>query len=148
MKQLLKWADRAFSLLVGGILLYMLLTKFVLPMRSAPVDPSWKLPPGRPSLVEFSSSHCPSCLAMRPVLGQIKRKYEGKIAFRTFAFDSLSDSERYEAQRLASEFGVRVTPTFVISGSDGKVTARFLGPTSYLSLAQALDQVIKQKESL
>lgn len=147
MGKLLKWGDRALSWGAGILLLYLFLTKFVLPRPSEAVDPHWRLPVGQPVLVEFSSSTCPSCIAMKPIIGVLERQFRGKVAIRRYSFDNVSEAEQYEAQNLAGQFGVRLTPTYLVAGSDGKITARFLGPTSYLALEQALSQALKHKES-
>lgn len=144
---MLKWADHAITWGAGLLLIYLILTKFVLPRPSEAIDPNWHLAVNQPTLVEFSASTCPSCIAMKPIVGALERHFQGRVTFRRYSFDSASEAEQYEAQGLAEKFGVRVTPTYIVAGADGQVTARFFGPTSYLALEQALNRALKPKET-
>ena len=78
-------------------------------------------------LVEFSSPHCGPCRAMRPVVADLER--EGVPVRRV----------DLEAEpHLATRYGVRETPTFLIV-ADGQEVARLVGMQSVDRLRSALN---------
>lgn len=101
------------------------------------------LPPGQVALVELGATHCPSCVAMTPTLELLKRTYAGRAEVRTFYIDRPED--RPAVEPLARLAHLRYTPTFLVVGRDGRATAKFIGPASYVALAGALDEALKAK---
>ena len=62
-------------------------------------------------LIEFSSSHCGPCVAMQPIIAQLERS---GVPVRHV--DVMAESQ------LAKRFGIRSTPTFVVSVAGKEVT--------------------------
>ena len=78
-------------------------------------------------LVSFSSSHCPPCRAMQPVLAQLQ---QNGVPVRHVDVN--------QEPHLAQRYGIRQTPTFVVV-SAGKEVTRMVGRQSYHDLRAALD---------
>lgn len=127
------------AIAVGAFLVY----RFLLPQPSAPLEALERgavAEPGPVRLVEVAATHCPSCLAMSPIVEQLRRDYEGRATVSVLYLDKAED--RQEATRLASLAQVRYTPTFLIVDRRGNAKSKFIGPTSYAALSSALDQAI------
>ena len=77
-------------------------------------------------LVDFSSSHCGPCVAMQPVIAQLE---QSGVPVRHV--DVMSEP------RLASHFGIRSTPTFVVLVA-GKEVTRLTGTQTLAQLRDAL----------
>ncbi|TWU20521.1 Thioredoxin [Novipirellula galeiformis] len=77
-------------------------------------------------LIDFSSSNCPPCRAMQPVIDQLEQT---GVPVRHVDVDSERD--------LARRYGIRQTPTFVIV-SGGKEVTRLVGTQSLAQLRDAL----------
>jgi thiol-disulfide isomerase/thioredoxin len=77
-------------------------------------------------LLEFSSAHCPPCQAMKPVLSQLERS---GVPIRHV--DVVAEPH------LASRYGVRKTPTFIVV-NDGKEVTRLVGMQTAEKLSEAL----------
>jgi len=78
-------------------------------------------------LIEFSSPHCPPCQAMKPVLSQLERS---GVPIRHV--DVVAEPH------LASRYGVRKTPTFIIING-GKEVTRLVGMQTAAKLNAALE---------
>lgn len=124
---------------LGAFLLY----RFVMPQPSAPLEALERgavAGPGPVRVVEIAATHCPSCLAMSPIVEQLRRDYQGRASVSVLYLDKAED--RQEATRLASLAQVRYTPTFLVIDREGQARSKFIGPTSYAALASAVDQAI------
>lgn len=77
-------------------------------------------------LIEFSSSHCGPCVAMQPIIAQLERS---GVPVRHV--DVMAESQ------LAKRFGIRSTPTFVVSVA-GKEVTRLTGTQTLADLQEAL----------
>ncbi|TWU40566.1 trypsin-like peptidase domain-containing protein [Novipirellula artificiosorum] len=77
-------------------------------------------------LIDFSSSTCPPCRAMQPVLAQLE---QSGVPVRHVDVQSELD--------LARRYGIRQTPTFVVV-VDGKEATRLVGIQSLAQLQSAL----------
>lgn len=141
-----KWLDKLLTValvLVFGTLAY----RYLLPRPSAPLDALGAKTisePGQVTLFELSATYCTACIAMKPIVGLLSNHYRGRVQVRVLNLDQAED--RQAATELAALAGLRYTPTFVVAGVDGKGMAKFVGPTSYLALSQALDRALRQSE--
>ncbi|TWU55353.1 trypsin-like peptidase domain-containing protein [Rubripirellula reticaptiva] len=77
-------------------------------------------------LIEFSSSHCVPCQAMKPVLAQLERS---GVPIRHV--DVASEPA------VASRYGIRKTPTFIVV-SGGKEVTRLVGIQTFDQLQRAI----------
>ncbi len=138
------WLERGLNVAAIGMLAW-IVGRYVLPSSGEQIggQPIDFLTGGKPVLLEFSQTHCPSCIVLRPVVDGIRRDYEGRATVKIYEIDRLNDyPEGDSVRKLSAKLGVRATPTFVILDSTGRPTKRFVGPTSGLSLRQALDQAL------
>jgi thiol-disulfide isomerase/thioredoxin len=120
-----------------------LLYRFLLPQASAPLEGLQgeavaALGPVR--VVELAATHCPSCLAMKPIVERVEQAYRGRATVQVLYLDKPED--RAEATQLAARAAVRYTPTFIVIDRTGQAVAKFIGPTSYVALASALDEAL------
>lgn len=74
---------------------------------------------GRPTLVEFGAGWCPACKRMEPVIEEAAAKYKGKAHV---VYVDVSDYGQ-----VARQQGVRLIPTQIFFGSDGKEASRHIG---------------------
>ena len=81
---------------------------------------------GNSILLEFSSPHCPPCQAMKPVLQQLERS---GVPIRHVDVST--------EPQLASRYGVRSTPTFIVV-NDGQEVTRLVGMQTVAKLNEAL----------
>lgn len=76
-------------------------------------------------LIEFFDPGCPFCKEMEPTVDYLQDEYESKIE----AFD-IVDVTTEEGGRMVEEFGIFLTPTFVILDGDGVELDRVTGATT------------------
>lgn len=69
-------------------------------------------------LIDFYADWCPPCKMMAPIIKELEKEYEGKIAFEEVNVDR--ENER------ASRYGVLSIPTFVLE-KDGQEVERLIG---------------------
>lgn len=136
------WWDRLVTLLVVVVGL-MVGVRYLAPRPSDPLESlsgARVAPLGRVALVELGATHCPSCIAMTPTLELLRRTYAGRAEVTVLSIDR--PEHRAAVEPLARLAQLRYTPTFVVIGRDGKASAKFIGPASYLALSRALDKAL------
>ena len=74
---------------------------------------------GRPTLVEFGAGYCPACRRMEPVIEEAAAKYKGKAHV---VYVDVTDYGQ-----VARQQGIRLIPTQIFFGSDGKEASRHVG---------------------
>lgn len=140
-----KWFDRMVTL-AAIVLVVMVGSRYLAPRASDPLEALSEAsvaPPGRVSLVELGATYCPSCVAMTPIVELLKRSYAGRAEVSVLLVDRAEHRQAVEPiARLAQ---LRYTPTFLVIGRDGRATAKFIGPASYLALSKALDEALGQQ---
>ncbi len=72
-----------------------------------------------PTLLEFSSSTCPPCRKMLPILEELQGEYKGKVNIR------IMDVGEYPEE--AQQYSVKVVPTQIFLDVEGKQIARHEG---------------------
>lgn len=81
-------------------------------------------------LADFSTTWCPPCRAMAPIVERLAARFAGRADVVKI------DVER--ADELASAHGVRGLPTFLLF-ADGQVVDRIVGMTSEKALAALVE---------
>lgn len=87
--------------------------------------------------IQFYDPECPFCQAMEPTVASLQKKYEPKID--TFEIIDISTKE---GMAQAEEFGVFITPTFVLLDLDGNELDRVQGATTEESMVKFIDRGI------
>lgn len=132
------------ALAAAGFLSY----RFLMPQASAPLEGlrgEVLAAPGPVRVVEIAATHCPSCLAMSPIVEQVRQAYRGRATVQVLYLDKSEDHA--EATRLAALAAVRYTPTFIVIDRTGHAAAKFIGPTSYIALAGAVDGALAAQDA-
>lgn len=86
-----------------------------------------------PRLLVFSSTYCPACERMKPVLADVERACD--------AADVVAHVDVDRAERLAARYEVAALPTFVTIDASGRVVTRLVGVQSRDVLERALEDV-------
>lgn len=84
---------------------------------------------GLPRLVDVGAGKCIPCKAMAPILEEIRAEYAGRMEVQFI--DAWKDPE------AAKPYGIRIIPTQVFYGADGRELARHQG---FMSKADILAQ--------
>lgn len=86
-----------------------------------------------PVLVDFWAPWCGPCKAMNPVIDEITKQFDGKVAVYKVNVD--------ENPETPGKFGIMSIPTFLIF-KDGDVKDTFVGVQSKESVAAKLNAVL------
>lgn len=87
--------------------------------------------------IEFFDPECPFCNAMKPTIEKLQQEYAGRI----YKFE-LIDVSTTEGLAQADEFGVFITPTFVLLDADGNELDRLAGAASEENMIKFIDRGI------
>ncbi|MDY0341525.1 MAG: thioredoxin family protein [Coriobacteriia bacterium] len=87
--------------------------------------------------IEFFDPECPFCNSMKPTIEKLRQEYEGRI----YKFE-LIDVSTTEGLAQADEFGVFITPTFVLLDADGNELDRLAGAASEENMIKFIDRGI------
>ncbi|MHB8761930.1 MAG: thioredoxin family protein [Coriobacteriia bacterium] len=87
--------------------------------------------------VQFYDPACPFCQAMEPTVDKLRGKYEPRIE-RFEIIDISTDAGLAQAE----EFGVFITPTFVLLDLDGEELDRISGAATEESMVKFIDRGI------
>ena len=81
-------------------------------------------------LADFSATWCGPCQTMGPIVERLAARFAGRAGVVKIDVD--------QAGELASAYGVRSVPTFLLF-ADGQVVERVVGATSETSLAAVIE---------
>jgi thioredoxin len=81
-------------------------------------------------LADFSATWCGPCQAMGPIVEQLAARFAGRASVIKIDVD--------QAGELASDYGVRGVPTFLLF-ANGRVVERVVGATSETALAKVIE---------
>lgn len=87
--------------------------------------------------VQFYDPECPFCQAMEPTVESLKEEYEPRIE----KFEII-DVSTTEGLAQADEFGVFITPTFVLLDMDGNELDRVQGAATEENMVKFIDRGI------
>ena len=76
---------------------------------------------GQPMLLEVQSPYCLGCIAMKPVVDRVEKELRGKLVVQRV------DIQTAEGSRLADQYGIELTPTFIFLDTSGKELWRSVG---------------------
>ena len=77
--------------------------------------------PGKPCLLEIQSPYCLACVAAKPVVDRLEATSIGSLIVRRV------DIQSDEGQKLAKEYDIEFTPTFVFLDAAGREQWRSVG---------------------
>jgi thiol-disulfide isomerase/thioredoxin len=102
---------------LGGLLLVMTTVWFVLrPVATLP-EAAGK----QPSLLEIQSPFCLACLAHKAEVDRAEQELKGRVAFRRV------DIQSGEGGKLAEQYGIERTPSFIFFDEAGEEQWRSIG---------------------
>lgn len=87
--------------------------------------------------IQFYDPKCPYCQAMEPTVDKLRKKYEPAID--VFEIIDVSTSE---GMAQAEEFGVFITPTFVLLDADGNELDRVQGAATEENMVKFIERGI------
>lgn len=87
------------------------------------------------TLVDWYAPWCQPCRAMEPVLDELKKEFDGKVAFEAINVDEHPD--------LANAAGVMSMPTFHIK-KDGKIMQTLIGYQNKQELQKVLNEIVNR----
>jgi thioredoxin-like negative regulator of GroEL len=88
---------------------------------------------GEPALVEFYTTDCASCRAIRAEMGVLDLRYDGRIKFIYL------DADLPESQPFMGQFNVRGVPTLALINRGGHVVSNMPGWPGDEAMTLALD---------
>lgn len=83
--------------------------------------PAATLLTGQPMLLEVQSPYCLGCVAVKPVVDRVEKELRGKLVVRRV------DIQAAEGSRLADQYGIELTPTFIFFDTAGNEQWRSVG---------------------
>lgn len=83
--------------------------------------------------VDFFAEWCGPCHAMKPLIEEFEKAYEGKFKFSKYDVDANSE--------IASKYGVMSIPTYIIL-KDGNEVDRKIGAMTRESMKNWLDSTL------
>lgn len=86
-----------------------------------------------PRMVQMSSSTCPPCLEMEPVIQELQKDYQGRIEIQVI--DLIEHPEEISKNKL------RVTPTQIFYNPQGKEVFRHEGYLSREEILQVFEEL-------
>jgi len=89
-----------------------------------------------PVLMDFWAPWCRPCVAMKPTMDTIEKKFDGRLEVKRVNID--------EQPELAKFYGVRSIPTLILVASDEKM--RQIGGMPSAELEAKIEEVLKVVE--
>ena len=93
---------------------------------------------GQSLLLEVQSPYCLGCVAMKPVVDRLENELRGKLVVRRV------DIQSVEGRKLASQYGIEMTPTFIFFDKAGREQWRSAGQLDAVRVRTSLQDSAKQ----
>ena len=84
-------------------------------------------------LVDFDAPWCEPCRAQKPIIGALKKNYQGKATIKKINIDENRD--------IALHLGIQSIPTIILF-KDGREMNRFIGVQTAETLNKAISRLI------
>lgn len=118
-----------------GLIVLIAVGIFIYKNRTSPqesVEPNQQLDQNLPTLLELSSTTCPPCREMVPILDELKKEYDGRVNIKIIDID--------EHPEEAQKYSIRVIPTQILLDADGKEVGRHEGFIPKEELINAIEE--------
>jgi thiol-disulfide isomerase/thioredoxin len=76
---------------------------------------------GQPLLLEVQSPYCLGCIKVKPLVDRLESELRGRLVVRRV------DIQSAEGRRLASQYGIDLTPTFIFCDAASREQWRSIG---------------------
>jgi thioredoxin 1 len=126
--------DTLIRAIAVGLIVLIAVGIFIYKNRTSPresLELNQQLVQDLPTLLELSSTTCPPCREMIPILEQLKKEYDGRVNIKIIDIDQQPD----EVQK----YSIRVIPTQILLDADGKEIGRHEGFIPKEELIKAIE---------
>jgi len=120
-------------LILGGATVALGAGWWVLRPVATPATPVADLP----LLLEVQSPYCLGCVAIKPAVDRLERQLQGRLVLRRV------DIQSAEGRKLARQYGIELTPTFIFFDSSGQEQWRSVGDLDAARVRTSLQPLAK-----
>jgi len=92
---------------------------------------------GQPLLLEVQSPYCLGCVAIKPGVDRLEKELRGKLVVRRV------DIQSAEGRKLASQYGIEMTPTFIFFDPVGREQWRSAGQLDAVRVRTSMHESAK-----
>jgi len=93
---------------------------------------------GQSLLLEVQSPYCLGCVAIKPAVDRLEKELHGQLVVRRM------DIQSAEGRKLASQYGIEATPTFIFFDSSGREQWRSAGQLDAVRVRTSLQESAKE----
>jgi thiol-disulfide isomerase/thioredoxin len=93
---------------------------------------------GQSLLLEIQSPYCLGCVAMKPAVDRLEKELRGRLVVRRV------DIQSAEGRKLASQYGIEATPTFIFFDSAGSEQWRSAGQLDAVRVRGSMQESAKE----
>jgi thiol-disulfide isomerase/thioredoxin len=118
------------------------------PTGPVPVNGDYRYDPatvvgatGSPQFLEFFTSWCPTCKAMKPTIHALEAEYWGKLDFVYLDREAPANSE------VVATYGIASQPIFILVDANGNEVERWFGTVPEDTLRAAFDDYLAASSS-